>query len=280
MRPLRTLTASRYTVPLREGGSLPAVVETEEAGAFAVKFRGAGQGARALLAELIVGRLAERLGLPVPELALVTLDGGFGRAEPDPEIQDILKGSRGLNVGLRYLEGAFPYDPVAVADLVPADLAADVVWLDALTTNIDRTPRNPNLLIWERALWLIDHGAALYFHHNWAAVDEQRTRRPFGPIREHVLISVAGDLRAADARLAGLLTEEALRETLAEVPADLLMDAPEGTAPPFRSAEANREAYLRFFLARLEGPRAFVEGAVRAQEAARNDRPQPLGYRR
>jgi len=280
MRPLRTLTAARYTVPLREGGSLPAVVETEEAGAFAVKFRGAGQGARALLAELIVGRLAERLGLPVPEVALVELDGGFGRAEPDPEIQDILKGSRGLNVGLRYLEGAFPYDPVAVADLVTPELAADVVWLDALTTNIDRTVRNPNLLIWERALWLIDHGAALYFHHNWDAVDGARARSPFAPIREHVLLPVAGDLRAADARLAETITEDALHETLAEIPDDLLMDAPEGTAAPFPTPEANREAYLRYFRQRLEGPRAFVEEAVRAQEAAREARPEPLGYRR
>ncbi len=285
--PLPTYTAARYVVPLREGGSLPAVVETEEAGPFAVKFRGAGQGARALVAELIVGGIAGRLGLRVPELAVVDLDASFGRTEPDPEIQDILKGSRGVNVGLRFLDGAFTYDPLAAADLVDPDEAAAVVWLDALTTNIDRTPRNPNLLVWENGLWLIDHGAALYFHHDWPSVDslprssgEARARAPFAPIRDHVLLPIAGDLEAADARLAPVLTEEALRDVLAAVPEALLMDAPEGKAPPFETAEANREAYLRYLLARLEGPRAFAEEAVVAQERLRGEQPKMLSYRR
>lgn len=278
--PIPTHPAVRYAVPLREGGSLPAIVETDGGGLFVVKFRGAGQGARALLAELIVGRLAQRLGLPVPELAIVHLDEGFGRTEPDPEIQDILRGSRGPNVGLRYLDGAFAYDPVAAADLVDPDLAAEIVWLDALATNIDRTPRNPNLLVQDGRLWLIDHGAALYFHHDWASVDEERARAPFAPIREHVLLPIAGDLAAADERLAPQLSEDALRAVLAELPDALLMDAPEGRTPPFESAEANRAAYLRYFLARLEAPRAFVAEAVRAQRAVRTERPRALSYRR
>lgn len=278
--PLPVHTAVRYALPLREGGSLPAIVETEGGGLYVVKFRGAGQGARALLAELIVGRLAERLGLPVPELALIELGEGFGRTEPDPEIQDILRGSRGPNVGLAYLEGAFAYDPVAAAGLVAPELAAAIVWLDALTTNIDRTVRNPNLLVQDGRLWLIDHGAALYFHHDWDSVDEARARAPFAPIREHVLLPLAEDLEAADARLAPALSEEALRAVLEELPEALLMDAPEGREPPFASAEANRAAYLRYFLGRLEAPRAFVAEAVRAREALLAEAPRALPYRR
>lgn len=277
---LPTYTACRYALPLREGGSLPAVVDTEEAGLFAVKFRGAGQGARALVAEVIVARLAQLLGLPVPEPALVHLEQGFGRSEPDPEVQDILRGSRGVNVGLRFLEGAFTYDPVAVADRVPARLAADIVWLDALTTNIDRTPRNPNILLWEGAIWLIDHGASLYFHHNWDTVDRERAQSPFPPISQHVLLPIAGDLVEADDRLAPRLTEEILRSVLADIPDALLMDAPAGQQPPFETPEANRAAYLDYFLARLAGPRAFAEEAARAQERQRGENPQMMEYRR
>lgn len=277
---LPTYTASRYALPLREGGSLPAVVDTDEAGLFVVKFRGAGQGARALVAEIIVARLAQILGLPVPEVALVHLEEGFGRTEPDPEVQDILRGSRGLNVGLAFLEGAFTYDPVAVADRVPPPLAADIVWLDALTTNIDRTPRNPNILFQNDQLWLIDHGAALYFHHDWATVDADRARAPFKQIEQHVLLPIAAPLDEADARLAPILTEDALRAVMASVPDELLMDAPAGTEPPFDSPEANRAAYQDFFLARLAGPRAFAEEAARAQERQRGQRPEMLQYRR
>lgn len=272
--------ATRYVVPLREGGSLPALLDTEGGGLFVAKFRGAGQGARALVAEILVGELARRLGLPVPELALVALDAAFGRTERDPEIQDLLRASHGLNVGLRYLERAFNFDPVAAADFVGPALAADVVWLDAFVTNIDRTPRNPNLLVWERRLWLIDHGAALYFHHDWEGLDEARVRTPFAPIKDHVLLPLAGDLEAADARLAPRLTPEVLAEVVALVPDALLMDAPEGRTPPFASAAAGRAAYLDYFARRLEAPRAFAAEAVRAQAALRKAPRTALPYRR
>ncbi len=275
-----TYTATRYVVPLREGGSLPAVLDTEDGGLFVAKFRGAGQGARALIAEFIVGLLARRAGLRVPDLALIYLDGAFGRTERDPEIQDILRGSRGLNVGLRYLDGAFNFDPVAAADLIAPETAADIVWLDAYTTNLDRTPRNPNLLLWDRRLWLIDHGAALYFHHDWQALDEARIHTPFALIKDHVLLPVAGDLEAADARLSARLDEAVLHETLALLPEELLMDAPAGTTPPFASAQANREAYFAYLAERLRGPRAFVEEAIRAQATLRRTSAKPLPYRR
>jgi hypothetical protein len=278
--PLPTHTAARYAVPLREGGSLPAIVETADGVLFVVKFRGAGQGARALIAELIVGRLAQHLGLPVPELGVIALDDGFGRTEPDPEIQDILRGSRGANVGLKYLDGAFTYDPVAAADLVPPERAAEVVWLDALTTNIDRTARNPNLLLREDDLWLIDHGAALYFHHDWPSADEARARAPFAPIRDHVLLPRASSVTDVDARLAQRLTDDTLRAVLAEVPDALLMDAPEGRTPPFETAEANRRAYFDYFHARLRAPRAFAGEAERARQALRAAPPESLPYRR
>ena len=278
--PLPIHTASRYAVPLREGGSLPAIVETETGGLFVVKFRGAGQGARALIAELIVGRLAQHLGLTVPDLAVVELEEGFGRTEPDPEIQDILRGSRGANVGLQYLDGAFTYDPVAAADLVTPERAADIVWLDALTTNIDRTARNPNLLLSEDDLWLIDHGAALYFHHDWPSIDEKRARSSFTPIRDHVLLPRAASIIEADARLASRLTDDVLRSVLKEIPDALLMDAPEGRTPPFETAEANREAYLDYFRTRLDVPRDFAAEAERARVAAHAERPASLPYRR
>ena len=262
---LPTYTAVRYLVPLREGGSMPAVVDTDAGGLFVVKFRGAGQGARALVAELIVGGLARAVGLPVPDLALIHLDPAFGRTESDPEIQDLLRASHGLNVGLRYLEGAFPYDPVATSDLVAPELAADLVWFDAYVTNVDRTARNPNLLIWQRALHLIDHGAALYVHHNWSNLNAERIRAPFRPIRDHVLLRRAGDLGAADARMTDRLDERVLRETLAAVPEVLLMDAPEGRTPPFATADAARVQYVDYLTRRLAGPRRFVDEAVRAQ---------------
>jgi hypothetical protein len=284
---LLTVTAERYALPLREGGSLPAVVETGgpgggPGGRFAVKFLGAGQGARALVAELIVGQIARRLGLPVPDVALVEVGEGFGRAEPDPEIQDILKGSVGPNVGLRFLDGALPYDPVAAADLVAPGLAADVVWLDAFVTNIDRTPRNPNLLLAGHppALWLIDHGAALYFHHDWPTVDEARARTPFPAIREHVLLPRASSIEEADARLAPRLSADVLAGIVAAVPDALLMHAPPGLSPPFPSADGNRAAYRIYFEARLAAPRAWAVEAERARLARLAERPRPLDYRR
>jgi hypothetical protein len=267
---LPTLSAVRYVTPLREGGSLPALVDTDD-GAFVVKFRGAGQGARALVAEVIVGRMAQTLKLPLPTLALVELDEAFGRAEPDPEIQDILRASRGLNVGLGFLDGAFPFDPLVHADLLSAHQASDIVWLDALTTNIDRTARNPNLLVTPydggARVWLIDHGAALYFHHNWSSMDDARAQTPFAAVKDHILLGQATEIALADRRLAPLLTPETVQAIVADVPDELLMHAPEGRTPPFETAGEARAAYVRYFTTRLAEPRVWVEEAIRAHQA-------------
>ena len=260
---LPTFTASRYLQPLREGGSLPAVVDTD-GGLFVVKFRGAGQGPKALVAELIVGSLATALGLPTPELALIDIPEPFGRSEPDPEIRDLLRSSHGVNVGLRYLDGAFNFAPSAAGDLMDATLASRIVWLDAFTTNPDRTHRNPNLMVWAGSVWLIDHGAGLYAHHDWPSVDDARTRAPFALIRDHVLLDVATDIAAADAELAPLLTDALIREVLAAVPDALLIAAPTGSE--FASADAARARYARYLAERLREPRAFVAEAISARE--------------
>ena len=259
---------------------MPAIIETDDGTMFVTKFRGAGQGAKALIAELITGLLAQKVGLPVPALALIHLDEAFGRSERDPEIQDILKGSRGLNVGLGYLEGAFNFDPLAAHEFITPEFAADLVWFDAYVTNIDRTPRNPNMLFWNRTVQLIDHGASLYFHHNWEGLDERRIHNPFAPIKDHVLMPLAGDLEAADRRMTARLNETVIEEIIALIPDALLMDAPEGQTPPFDTPEANRAAYVSYLTKRLGGPRAFAEEARIAQERQRAARPQPLPYRR
>ncbi|HEY5439716.1 MAG TPA: HipA family kinase [Gemmatimonadaceae bacterium] len=271
--------ASRYVQPLREGGSLPAVVDTEDGGLYVVKFRGAGQGAKVLIAELIVGGLALALGLPTPDLALVDISTRFGRSEPDPEIQELLRRSHGTNVGLRYLEGAFNFDPSAAGELVSPELAAQTVWLDALTTNPDRTHRNPNLMIWQRRPWLIDHGAALYAHHDWSSVDDARTRSPFQLIRSHVLLAVAGDLAAADAASADRLSADAIAEVVATVPDDLLMDPVAGSGD-FPSAEAARARYRQYLTGRLAARSIWLAEATAAQEQLRIEAPQHLEARR
>ncbi|HEX7786804.1 MAG TPA: HipA family kinase [Methylomirabilota bacterium] len=276
--PLARHAATRYVQPLREGGSLPAVVDTDGGGLFVVKFRGAGQGAKALIAELIVGRLAQALDLPLPALAIVELSAAFGRSEPDPEIQDILRGSEGVNVGLRYLDSAFNFDAAAAGDLIPAELATRLVWLDAFVTNPDRTPRNPNLLVWQRRPWLIDHGGALYAHHDWPAVDEARTRTPFPRIRDHVLLDRAGDLAAADAALASRLDADLIDSVLAEVPDELLTDPVGGRE--FSTAAAARARYRRYLTTRLRAPRDFVAEAVRARDLRRAAPPRPIPARR
>lgn len=272
-------TASRYVQPLREGGSLPAVVDTEEDGLYVVKFRGAGQGARVLVAELIVGSLAARLGLPTPTLALIDISARFGRSEPDPEIQDLLRRSHGLNVGMRYLEGAFNFDPSAAGNLVSAELAARIVWLDALTTNPDRTHRNPNLMIWQREPWLIDHGAALYAHHDWSSVDDARTRTPFQLIRSHVLLAGAGSLEEADAMSAPLLPDDVIADVVAAVPDDLLMD-PVSADGEFKSADEARARYARYVSERLAARSVWLAAAVEAQTQLRIEMPQHLMARR
>jgi hypothetical protein len=261
------LRGARYLVPLREGGSLPAVVDTD-AGSYVVKFRGAGQGVRALIAELLAAGLALRLGLPIPSPAIVRLDEGFGRGEPDPEIQDILRASVGDNFGLGYLTGAVGFDPAADADLA-REVAADIVWFDALVSNVDRTARNTNLLVWRRRVWMIDHGATLYFHHQWQGW-EDKVHSPFPLIKEHVLLPLAGDLEAADARLRPRLSEQALRETVAAV-----LDAWLGDEPLFGRVAAHREAYSTYLSARLNGPRRWLQEAVDAQRRG----PEPLARR-
>ena len=247
---MRTVAATRYVTPLREGGSLPAIVEADDLGTYVLKFRGAGQGTKALVAELVAGELARALGLRVPELVFVELDPVLGRNEPDYEIRQLIKASAGLNLGLDYLPGSLAYDPAAFP--VAADLAARIVWFDALVTNMDRTPRNTNMLVWGRELWLIDHGAALYFHHGRL---EGRALDPFPQIKDHVLLPAAGDLRAHDERLAALLPRERVAEIVGLVPDGWLGDDP----------AAMRRVYAAFLEERLAAPRRFVEEAERAR---------------
>lgn len=275
--PIPLLAASRYVQPLREGGSLPAVVDTDD-GLFVVKFRGAGQGAKALVAELIVGALARALALPIPALALVAVDPAFGRNEPDPEIREILRKSHGVNVGLRYLDGAFNFDASAAGELVDPALAARIVWLDAFVTNPDRTVHNPNLLVWRRQPWLIDHGAALYVQHDWEALDAARVRAPFPRIRDHVLLPSAGDLAVADAAAAAVLTPSLIDAVVHLVPAALLEDdvfRADGDTP-----ERARTRYVRYLIERIQTPRHFLDAAVAAREARHTEAPRPRAARR
>jgi hypothetical protein len=262
--PLRTVRCTRYVTPLREGGSLPAIMEADDDGLYVVKFRGAGQGPKALAAELIAAAVGQLLDLPVPETVLVDLDPALGMAEPDPEIQELLERSPGLNVGIDYLPGSLPLGaPVGAG--VSAELAADVVWFDAFLTNVDRTPRNPNLLLWHRQLWLIDHGAAIYTQHGWSddleAIAASAGAR-FSIIRDHVLLPIAGSIHEADVRLAPRLSPDLMREVVAVVPDELL----DGT-PPFSSPERHREAYATHLAGRLAGPRTWVDEAEEARHA-------------
>lgn len=254
---LRTLSATRYVTPLREGGSLPAIVEGDDEGLYVLKFRGAGQGAKALIAELIGGEIARALGLPVPEIVLVELDPDLARTEPDPEIQHLIRASAGLNLALDYLPGSITFDPVV--EQPDARLASAIVWFDALVSNVDRTPRNTNLLVWHRKLWLIDHGAALYFHHNWDGY-LQRATDPFALIRNHVLLPFASELRETDARLGALLTRDVIGRIVAQVP-----DAWLGGDAPFANADEHRAAYTQYLCKRIEAPHAFAEEALRAR---------------
>lgn len=273
MTALPAFTATRYVQPLREGGTLPAVVETHGGGLFVVKFRGAGQGAKALVAELLVGMIAEALRLPVPGLALIELLPDFGQTEPDPEIQDLLRASVGVNVGLRYLDGAFNFQPASAGELVSPELAAAVVWLDAFTTNPDRTARNPNLLIHDRRPYLIDHGAALYAQHNWPGVDEARTRTPFPLVKDHVLLARSGDLHAADEAAAATLTGGVLADIAGRLPDALLADP--ALAHDFATVDEARARYLDYLRTRIRAPRAFVDEAVSARDTlARAPRPR------
>jgi len=252
---VRTVRAIRYLTPLREGGSVPAIVEADDDGTYVAKFCGAAQGPRALVAELIAGEIGRLLGLPVPQLVLIELDALLARSEPDEEIQELLRKSAGLNIALDYLPGALNWEPALAPPPDPA-LAAAVVWFDAFVTNVDRTAKNPNMLRWHRKLYLIDHGAALYFHHDWTD-HLAKSRTPFAMIRNHALLPLAGDLRAADAALAPRITEAALREIVAQVPEAWLS----GEATP----EATRQSYVEHLWSRVAAPRAFVEEAIVAR---------------
>jgi hypothetical protein len=269
---LHTVTALRYVQPLREGGSLPAVVDTD-AGIFVVKFKGAGQGPKALVAELIVGLIAAEIGLPVPEIVLVDVGPIFGRSEPDPEIQDLLRASHGINVGLRYLDGAFNFALAVAGDLITPEFASRLVWLDAFVTNPDRTHRNPNILVWHRQPWLIDNGAALYAHHDWSQVDEARTRSPFPLIREHVLLGMVEDPAAADRDCTGRLPAETLRSMLSQIPDALLVD--QGV-----DVGATRARYLDYLTQRMRPPREFVAEIARARAQLLADPRRRLSVRR
>ncbi len=253
---LRGVGVTRYVEPLREGGSLPGLVEADDDGLYVAKFRGAGQGTGALVAEVVVGELARALGLLVPELVALALPGELARAEPDPEIQDLLAASAGTNLGVDFLPGALPFTPAATA-AIDARLAAEIVWLDALTTNVDRTPRNPNLLVWHGRTWAIDHGAALYRQFGARPLAESADD-PFARIAEHVLLAVAAPIAEADERLAPT-ARDAYGSAIELVPEDWLGEDP----------AARRVDLAAFFEARLGGPRAFVAEAERARANAR-----------
>jgi len=254
---MRTVNATRYVTPLREGGSLPAIVEADDDGMYVLKFRGAGQGPKALIAELIAGEIARTAGLLVPELVFVTLNPAIAKTEPDPEIQDLIRASGGLNLGLDYLPGSVMFDPVA--ETPDARVASRVVWFDAYVTNIDRTARNANLLMWHRKMWLIDHGAALYFHHAWTDM-ERRSKDPFPLIKDHILLQFASTLAAIDEEMKSLITEAEIRRIVDLVPDDWMLGELR-----FSSIGENRQAYIEYLLRRLDEPRNFVEEAIRAR---------------
>lgn len=252
--PLRTVNATRYVTPLREGGSLPAIVEADDDGLYVLKFRGAGQGPKALIAELVAGELARAIGLPVAEIVFVEVDPDLARTEPDPEIQELIRASAGVNLGLDYLPGSVMFDPVA--DKIETEFASEVVWFDAYVTNVDRTAKNTNLLMWHRRPWLIDHGAALYFHHSWSTFLE-RSGDPFSLIKDHVLLRSAEALAAADAKMINIISTEVINQIMALIPTQWLSsDA---------AADEQRGIYLEYLVRRLQTSQTFVEEAVRAR---------------
>ncbi len=256
---LRTVNITRYVTPLREGGSLPAIVEADDGFLYALKFRGAGQGIKALIAELIGGEIARALHLKVPEIVFAEVDPAFGKTEPDEEIQDLLKKSAGLNLALHYLQGAFTFDPVVTK--VDATLASTIIWLDCLITNVDRTIRNTNMLMWHHELWLIDHGASLYFHHSWNNWEEQ-SRRPFVQVKDHVLLPQATELESVDEKCRSLLTPAFIDAIVSAVPDDwLLMDS------PHLPAAEKRLVYCRFLNTRVADSSIFLKEALHARES-------------
>ncbi len=256
---LRTIIATRYVVPFREGGSLPALVEANDDGLYVLKFRGAGQGPKALIAELVAGEIGRVLGLSVPEIVFIELDPVLGRSEPDFEIQELVKASGGLNIALDFLPGAFAFDALDTRTF-DSDLASAIVWFDSFITNVDRTARNTNMLWWHQQLMLIDHGASLYFHHVDASYME-RSRSPFTTIKSHVMLPIASALPEADQRLKVLLTPAILQNIVNLIPDSWL----DGDAT-FQTTALHRQAYLDYLLDRLAHSDIFVEEALRARD--------------
>lgn len=255
---LRTVNVTRYVTPLREGGSMPAIAEADDGFLYVLKFRGSGQGPRALIAELIGGEIARILGLRVPELVFAHLDEAFGRTEPDEEIQDLLKASVGLNLALHYLSGAITFD--ATVTTIDPKLASQIVWLDCFLTNMDRTCRNTNMLVWHKELWLIDHGAALYFHHSWQNWEEQASR-PFFLVKDHVLLPWASELERVDQEFRSILNTEKINAVI-----DLIPDVWLAGETNFPTKEAHRKAYAYFLETRLNHSHIFLKEAQHARE--------------
>lgn len=256
---IRTVHVTRYVTPLREGGSMPAIAEADDEFYYVVKFRGAGQGKRALIAELIGAEIARALGLKVPEIVFAILDEAFGRTEPDEEIQDLLKASVGLNLGFHYLQGAISFDPTV--NSIDPKMASQIVWLDCLLTNVDRTSRNTNMLIWHKELWLIDFGASLYFHHTWKDWRDQAVK-PFALVKDHVLLPQATELEAVEESSKSILTKEFIRHIISLIPDEWLE-----SETAFQSVNEHREAYIEFLETRIAHSQIFVKEAMHARES-------------
>ena len=254
---LRTVVATRYLTPLREGGSLPAIVEADDDGMYVLKFRGAGQGPKALIAELVAGEIARAAGLPIPEIVFVELDAELARTEPDPEIQALIRASAGLNLALDYLPGAVTFDPIA--EKPDSELASSIVWFDAYVSNVDRTPRNSNILVWHRRLWLIDHGAALYFHHAWNNPLE-RSHDSFPHIKDHVLLPLAASLQEIQAKMLACIAREVIESVVKLIPDTWLVND-----TSLGGSQQQRNVYTEYLARRLEPPHAFLEEAIRAR---------------
>ena len=258
MHSLRTVNVTRYVTPLREGGSMPAIAAADDDFLYVLKFRGAGQGAKALIAELIGGEIARALGLKIPEIVFANLDEAFGRTEADEEIQDLLRSSEGLNLALHYLSGSITYDPAVTK--IDALTASKIVWLDCFITNVDRTVRNTNMLLWQKELWLIDHGASLYFHHSWDTAAENAIK-PFTLIKDHVLLELATELQIVHELFIKILSPQILKNIIDAIPDEwLLQDA------PFKNVEEHKAAYLNFLNTRLLNATIFLKEAIHARE--------------
>lgn len=255
---IRTVNVTRYILPLREGGSLPALADADDGFKYVVKFRGAGHGTKALISELIGGKIAKVLGFRIPELVFINLDEAFGRTEGDEEIQDLLQASRGLNLGLHFLSGALTFDPIMTK--INAETASRIVWLDAFLTNVDRTARNTNMLIWHKELWLIDHGASLYFHHTWTGW-EKYAITPFTQIKDHVLLPFASDLINADNKMREILTDTIIKGIVDLIPDDWIQW--EGTD---QTPQEIRNVYYQFLITRRNNSNVFVKQAEDARK--------------